>query len=83
MKAITTPARAHYLADRLKRNDLTEEMPPDREVRRLHNLSTDVGAACSAWLASRGIRTRPWGDFNLGRTKANRVRFGFHLDENL
>jgi len=62
MKAITTSTRGAYLTNLLKPSDSNEESPPDRELRRLRNLSREVGSACSAWLTSRGIKTRFWGD---------------------
>ena len=75
MKAITTPTRGAYLTERLKPSESNEESPPDRDLRRLRNLSHDVGSACSAWLTKRGIKTRAWGEFNLRRSPLKPARF--------
>ena len=83
MKIITKIARGPYLTNRFQRMDPGEELPHDREVRRLRNLSSDVGAACSAWLNSRGIKTRAWGEFNVRRSTFKRARFELHPDNDL
>ena len=75
MNAITKTTRGPSLTKRLKRIDPSEERPPDRELRRLRNLSADVGAACSAWLGSRGIKTRAWGEFNVSKSQLRRAGF--------
>jgi len=62
------------IVSRIKSSGPCDERPPDREVRRLHGLSADVGAACSAWLVSRGIKTRSWGDFNVSRYPRKRPK---------
>ena len=80
MKAISLSTRGIDLATKRNPVDPGEERPPDRELRRLRGLSADVGAACSAWLTKRGIKTRSWGEFNLCRSKANKVRFEFPPD---
>jgi hypothetical protein len=80
MKAITNTTRGSRLEDRLKRIDPWAERPPDRELRRLRNLSRDVGTACGVWLASRGIKTRPWGDFNVSRSAFRRIPFDLQAD---
>jgi hypothetical protein len=49
----------------------------------LRNLSTDVGAACSAWLAKRGIKTRTWGGFNTPRSSFKPARFEFQAGNDL
>ena len=65
---------------RIKPYESSEERPPDRELRRLRGLSSDVGAACSAWLVNRGIKTRAWGEFNLSRTPRKRAALEFSLE---
>ena len=69
MNAIPNPSRRAGLAERLQRTDPGDERPADRELRRLRGLSADVSAACSTWLVSRGIKSRSWGDFRLGKTR--------------
>ena len=80
MKAITTSTRSAYLTDLLKPSDSNEESPPDRELRRLHNLSREVGIACSAWLTKRGIKTRSWGEFNVRRSPRKPARLELQLE---
>ena len=63
------------LAGRVRRNDTIEESPSDREMSRLRGLSAEVGAACSTWLANRGIRSKYWGYFPLDYSGANRSGF--------
>lgn len=65
MKNHTKPTSESRLINRLKEINLADERPPDRELRRLRGLSTEVGAACTAWLTTRGIKTRGWGTFEL------------------
>lgn len=74
MKAMTTSPRGEYRTRHPMPANSSAESPPDRELRRLHNLSAEVGAACSAWLSKRGLKTRSWGDFNLSRSPRKRPR---------
>ncbi len=53
------------------------ENPADQELTRLHGLSAEVGAACSAWLANRGIKTRPWGQYPTSNFPVKRTRLEF------
>ncbi|MEI7908185.1 MAG: hypothetical protein WCK77_00985 [Verrucomicrobiota bacterium] len=80
MKAITTPPGAEQPAERPSRIDSSVEQPPDRELRLSRGLSADVGAACNAWLNNRGINTRSWRDFNLGRSPLKRAHFDRSAD---
>ena len=74
MNALPKTTGGPCLASRLKEIDPSEEQPLDRELRRLRGLSAGVGAACSAWLTMRGIKTRAWGTFNLSRVPCQRPR---------
>ena len=71
MKDHTQPITELRLIDRLKEIDIVDDSPPDRELRRLRGLSTEVGAACTAWLTARGIKTRSWGAFQLKSRRAS------------
>jgi|GEM_PF-2228857 len=68
------------LVSRIKPVESSEERPLDREQRRLRGLSADVGAACSAWLANRGIKARTWGNFNMSRLPSHRSRLELSLE---
>jgi hypothetical protein len=80
MNANTKTARGPYLTNRHQSIDSGDELPHDREVRRLRYLSRDVGAACNVWLNSRGIKTRSWGDFNVWKSRFKRARFELQLE---
>jgi hypothetical protein len=71
MKATHQQIPNLYLASRLKHIDPSVERPPDRELRRLRGLSSDVGIACSSWLNNRGIKTTRWGDYYSNNNKEN------------
>jgi len=79
MKATTQNPRGAGRVSRIKSFESSEERPPDRELRRLRGLSADVGAACSAWLVNRGIKTRAWGDFNVSRPVRKRPPLEFSM----
>jgi len=83
MNAFPKTTRGPCRTSRLKGIEPSEEQPPDRELRRLRGLSADVGAACSAWLTQRGIKTRAWGTFNLGRFPHQRARHELSPDNDL
>ena len=80
MNANTQNPRDTSLTSRIKPFESSEERPPDRELRRLHGLSADVGAACNAWLNNRGIKTRAWGEFNLSRAPRKPPQVEFSMD---
>jgi len=80
MHATTQNPRGAGLVSRIQQHESSEERPPDREQRRLRGLSADVGAACSAWLANRGIKSRAWGDFNTSGSPRQRPRLELFLE---
>ena len=56
------------------------ETPADQELHRLRGLSAEVGAACTAWLANRGIKTRPWGQYPTNNLSTKRSRLEFAVE---
>jgi hypothetical protein len=51
----------------------------DRELRNLRGLSTEVGAACSAWLSNRGVLSQTWGRSNRHGTEVKPAELDFSL----
>ena len=82
MKDNPKPITELRLIDRLKEIDISNERPPDRELRRLRGLSAEVGAACTAWLTARGIKSRSWGTFELKSRRVSGPRLEFFPDPN-
>jgi hypothetical protein len=83
MKMNQKPTAESRLVSRLKDLEMPAERPPDRELRRLRGLSAEVGAACTAWLTARGIKTRSWGSFELKpRSRTTPTEFELHPDDN-
>lgn len=80
MKDHTKSITELRLIDRLKEFHISTEAPSDREIRRLRGLSTEVGAACTAWLTARGIKTRSWGAFELKPRRASGPSLELHPD---
>lgn len=80
MKDQTKPITELRLIGRLKDINMSDDSPPDRELRRLRGLSTEVGAACTAWLTARGIKTRSWGTFQLKPGRVNGPKFELQAD---
>jgi hypothetical protein len=74
MNAFPKTMRSPCLASRRNGFDPNEERPPDRELRRLRGLSADAGVSCNACLTKQGIKTRSWGNFDLGMFPHNRAR---------
>jgi hypothetical protein len=73
MKDNPQPSAEIRLINRLKEINPAYRSPADRELSRLRGLSAEVGAACTAWLASRGIKTRTWGSFELKPRRVGRT----------
>ena len=71
------PARPHNRIDHSHENHL------DRELRKLRRLSSEVGAACSIWLASRGIFSRTWERSGQRDAGLKSTRFDFQLPNDL
>jgi hypothetical protein len=82
MKVIHKPNAEMEIVNRIREIEARDESPPDRELRRLRGLSAEVGAACTAWLASRGIKPKSWGSFELkSRRLVNRTEFELHPED--
>ncbi len=64
-------------ASQIQESAPVAENPADRELSRLRGLSAEVGAACTAWLANRGIKTRPWGQYPPNGLALKQTRLGF------
>lgn len=71
------PARPHLRIDYPHENHL------DRELRKMRGLSTEVGQACNAWLASRGIFSRTWERSSPRRTARDSMPLDFSLPNDL
>lgn len=71
------PARPH------RRINYPHENHLDRELRNLRGLSTEVGAACSAWLTNRGVITRSWNQSNRHGVAVKPAALDFSLPNDL
>lgn len=71
------PATLHRRINHLHENHL------DRELRKLRGLSTEVGAACSAWLTNRGVPSQTWERSNRYGTKVKPAAPDFNLPNDL
>jgi len=75
----SNPIRFHgpQAGSQIQETTSVVENPADQELSRLRGLSSEVGAACTAWLANRGIKTRPWGQYSTNNFSDRLTRLGF------
>ncbi len=73
MKEMMNPPLCMSRTRRITATEPDAESPSDRDLRRLCRLSIEVGAACSAWLEGKGLKTGAWGQFNARTTSRKRL----------
>ncbi len=73
MKEMMNSPRCMSRTRRITVTEPDSESPCDRDLQRLCRLSIEVGAACSAWLEGKGLKTRGWGQFNASTSSSKRL----------